>query len=195
LSLPTQVIAFYSHYKLFLNVATVDMLIECIHSLTFRRTLMTLQDLGSIGDLVAGVATVATLVYLAIQIRQSRSSIISANVQAAIQSFNPINTAVGSDPVVAELVNRGVSDFDSLNKVERAQYPPARVPQLLLESLRATQARGTVYRTMVAVRISGRISRNSAWSCCVSPNQPSVRGALQSCAGDEPSCGSLGSES
>ena len=83
---------------------------------------MTLQDLGSIGDLVAGIATIATLVYLAIQIRQSRSSIISANVQAAIQSFNPINTAVGSDPVVAELVNRGVSDFDSLNKVERAQY-------------------------------------------------------------------------
>ncbi len=83
---------------------------------------MTIQDLGSIGELVAAIATVATLAYLALQIKHSKVSTTSANVLNAIQSFNPVNTAVGSDPDLARLFNRGVSDFASLDETERAQY-------------------------------------------------------------------------
>jgi hypothetical protein len=83
---------------------------------------MNWEAIGAIGEIVGAVAVIATLAYLSIQIRQSKVSSTSANVQSAIASFNPLNMAVGADPELASLVNRGISDFDSLNEKERSQY-------------------------------------------------------------------------
>ena len=83
---------------------------------------MTIQDLGSIGELVAGIATVATLVYLALQIRESRVGVNSANAQNAIQNFTILETVVGSDESLSRIANRGVAEFESLDENERAQY-------------------------------------------------------------------------
>jgi hypothetical protein len=80
------------------------------------------DSIGAIAEIVGAAAVIATLAYLSIQIRQSKVSATSANVLSAIESFNPLNMAVGSNPELASLVNRGVSDFDSLNEDERAQY-------------------------------------------------------------------------
>ncbi len=80
------------------------------------------QLLGNYGEFVGAIAVVVTLAYLALQIRHSKVSTTSANVSSAIESFNPINMAVGADPKIAEIVNRGVSDFASLDATERAQY-------------------------------------------------------------------------
>jgi hypothetical protein len=83
---------------------------------------MNWEAIGAIGEVIGAAAVIATLAYLSIQIRQSKFSTDSANVLSATQSFNPLNMAVGSDPVLASLVNRGVSDFSSLDEKERAQY-------------------------------------------------------------------------
>ena len=83
---------------------------------------MTIQDLGSIGELLAAIATIATLAYLALQIRESRVGVNSANVQNAIQNFTVLETAIGADGSLSRIVNRGVAEFDSLDENERAQY-------------------------------------------------------------------------
>lgn len=83
---------------------------------------MTMQYLGSISDFIAAIATIATLAYLAVQIKHSRLSSNSTNLQNAIQDFNSINVAVGSDANLTRIVNVGVSDFDSLTEAERGQY-------------------------------------------------------------------------
>jgi len=83
---------------------------------------MNWDAIGAVGEIVGAAAVIATLVYLSIQIRQSKVSTTSANMLNAIESFNPLNMSVGSDPELASLVNRGVSEFDSLDEKERAQY-------------------------------------------------------------------------
>lgn len=83
---------------------------------------MNWEAIGAVGEILGAAAVIATLAYLSIQIRQSKVSTTSANVLSAIESFNPLNMTVGSDPDLASLVNRGVSDFDSLDEKERAQY-------------------------------------------------------------------------
>ena len=83
---------------------------------------MTMQYLGSISDFIAAIATIATLAYLALQIKHSRLSSNSTNLQNAIQDFNSINVAVGSDANLTRIVNVGASDFDSLTEAERGQY-------------------------------------------------------------------------
>ena len=83
---------------------------------------MTLQDLGAIGELVGGIAVIVTLVYLAIQIREYRVGLNSATFQSTIQGFNQINLMLGENPALAEILERGLSDPDSLDEREQAQY-------------------------------------------------------------------------
>lgn len=83
---------------------------------------MTIQDLGAIGDLVGGIAVIATLVYLAIQIREYRVGLNSATFQSTTQGFNQINLLLGEKPELAEILERGLADPDSLDEREQAQY-------------------------------------------------------------------------
>ena len=83
---------------------------------------MTLQDWGSIGELVGGVAVIITLIYLAIQIREYRLGMSSATLHATVQGFNQVNLLLGEHPEIAEVIERGVNDPDSLDEREQAQY-------------------------------------------------------------------------
>jgi hypothetical protein len=83
---------------------------------------MNWDAISAAGEIIGAAAVIATLAYLSIQIRHSKVRTNSSNVLSATQSFNPLNMALGSDPELASLVNWGVSDFDSLDENERAQY-------------------------------------------------------------------------
>jgi hypothetical protein len=79
---------------------------------------MTLQDRGAIGELVGGVAVIVTLVYLAVQIRQYRLGMSSATFHSTMQSFNQLNTMLGVDPNLAEILERSARDPESLDAKE-----------------------------------------------------------------------------
>jgi len=83
---------------------------------------MTLQDWGAIGELVGGVAVIVTLVYLAVQIREYRLGISSATFHTIMQGFNQLNTMLGSDPSLAEVLERGGKDPESLDAREQSQF-------------------------------------------------------------------------
>ena len=83
---------------------------------------MTLQDWGAIGELVGGVAVIVTLVYLAVQIRQYRLGMSSATFHSTMQGFNQLNTMLGADPSLAEVLERGAKDPESLDPREQSQF-------------------------------------------------------------------------
>lgn len=83
---------------------------------------MTLQDWGAIGEFVGGVAVIVTLVYLAVQIRQYRLGMSSATFHSTMQGFNQLNTMLGADPNLAEILERGARDPESLDPKEQSQF-------------------------------------------------------------------------
>ena len=83
---------------------------------------MTLEDLGNIGEFVAAIGVVASLIYLAVQIRQNtKSSRVAAN-QSVTASYIDLNTRLGENEGLADVVRRGLRDVDALSDPERGRF-------------------------------------------------------------------------
>jgi len=83
---------------------------------------LSIQDLGSIGELLAAIVTIATLAYLARQIRGSNIVAESEASRAADRGTNTVGLAIAQDPDLAELFVRGLSDYSSLETVEKTRF-------------------------------------------------------------------------
>ena len=83
---------------------------------------MTWEALGAIGEIVGAIAVVATLAYLAVQIKQNREDVQSANFHRISDSFNDLNRQVAGDPELARILNAGFEDYKSLSEVEKTQF-------------------------------------------------------------------------
>ena len=94
---------------------------------------MTIEQAGSIGELIAAIATVATLGYLAVQIRASAAATRQESRRAARAASRASNLAIAENGDVAELLNKGLADFDSLTPRESTQF------QFLFSELLQTQ--------------------------------------------------------
>ena len=78
--------------------------------------------IGAIGEIVGAIAVVGSLVYLATQIRaQNRESRISSvhEISSAIRNAMSL---LGSDGDTAEIVVKGINDFDDMSDAERLRY-------------------------------------------------------------------------
>ncbi len=82
---------------------------------------MNWDAIGAIGEIVGAIAVVATLIYFAIQMRQYTTGLRSATFNATMQEFNQINVAQ-LDPALADLLDRGMEDLDSLSPTEKYQF-------------------------------------------------------------------------
>ena len=87
---------------------------------------MTIQDWGAIGEIVGALAVVASLIYLAMQVRHNtrqmalnyESDKLSA-FERNVESGNRARNILLSDPSLAELFLKGLSDFKSLSSVDK----------------------------------------------------------------------------
>jgi hypothetical protein len=77
---------------------------------------MTLEQLGNVGEFIAAIATLATLVYLALQIRQNTQSIEAQSHHAITDSFNDINSIIGTDPIAARIFRVGRTGLENLSE-------------------------------------------------------------------------------
>jgi hypothetical protein len=77
--------------------------------------------IGALGELTGALAVMVSLVYLAIQVRQNTRSIRGAMYSTIVQSFQQLNMISASDSEVAELLEAGVEDWDSLAAVDRSR--------------------------------------------------------------------------
>jgi hypothetical protein len=74
-----------------------------------------LQDLGSLGEFVGAVAVVLSLVYLSAQIRQNTRSLRANAYKDFILSIASTREAIARDRDLAELWERGLSDYPTLD--------------------------------------------------------------------------------
>ena len=79
---------------------------------------MTIENLGNIGEFVAAIATLITLAYLAVQIRQNTRAVRAVSHHSVTDSFNHINSIIGTDPAAARIFRLGLDGLENLNEDE-----------------------------------------------------------------------------
>lgn len=88
---------------------------------------MNWDAIGAIGEVIGAIAVVATLGYLAKQVSQQNRSGAGDAVRAAYAVWTSAISKCLSDAATADMMMRGLKDFDSLDSMgERGVYP---VPQ------------------------------------------------------------------
>lgn len=83
---------------------------------------MTIEQLGSVGEFLAAIATLVTLIYLAVQIRQNTRAVRAASHHSVTDSFNHINTVIGTDPGAARIYRLGLEGLENLNEDEQFSF-------------------------------------------------------------------------
>lgn len=83
---------------------------------------MTIEQLGNLGEFIAAIATLTTLVYLAVQIRQNTRAVRAASHHAVTDSFNHINSKIGTDPSAARIYRLGLEGLENLTEDEQFSF-------------------------------------------------------------------------
>ena len=83
---------------------------------------MNWDAIGAVGEVLGAVAVVGTLAYLALQIRQNTERERLSQDFVSNQYFNELRVLVASDPELAEIEMKGVSDLSLLTDLERRRF-------------------------------------------------------------------------
>jgi len=83
---------------------------------------MNWDALGVIAELIGASAVVITLVFLAIEVRNGRNATESASVDTLAEGFNSTNALLASDPELAAIWIKGMSEPTSLTEVESIRF-------------------------------------------------------------------------
>ena len=82
----------------------------------------TAQLLGNFGEFLGAIAVVVTLGYLAVQIRQNTKTVSLETERYVNDAWNTILADLAADDRIAEVVVRGLDDYQSLAPVEKAMF-------------------------------------------------------------------------
>ena len=83
---------------------------------------MTLEQLYYVSEIVGVLVVAVTLIFLTIQVRQNTQALRSAAAQNALEMAEAMYEPIMGDPVLAELLPRGMVNPDSLNDIEMARF-------------------------------------------------------------------------
>ena len=83
---------------------------------------MNWDAIGAVGEVLGAIAVVGTLAYLALQIRQNTERERLSQEFVSNQYFNELRVLIASDPEIAEIEMKGVSDLASLSDLERRRF-------------------------------------------------------------------------
>ena len=83
---------------------------------------MNWEAIGAVGEVLGALGVIVTLGYLAVQIRHNTRSVRSATAQSAFEVIVGMNSVIGSDRAVAELVFAGVVGTEELDAIDRTRF-------------------------------------------------------------------------
>ena len=83
---------------------------------------MDLTQLAQFGEFIGGVAVVVTLIYLALELRRSRSDARAASVDALVSGLNAFNADFHNNAELCDIFMRGNNNPEDLDPVERTRY-------------------------------------------------------------------------
>ena len=70
---------------------------------------LTITELGSLGEFIGAFAVVASLIYVGIQLKQNTVAVKVTTAQAFTDTWNAGLRPVSQSPVLADIVNRGLT--------------------------------------------------------------------------------------
>ena len=91
---------------------------------------VSLEDLGNLGDFIGGIAVIVTLLYLAVQIRQNTRTLQAVSLDSAQDHFARSQIIQAQDKELADLLDRGMSDYSGLDRVDKRRYRSFFIQQL-----------------------------------------------------------------
>lgn len=77
---------------------------------------------GVIAEIVSAIAVVISLLFLAFEVRRNRNATESASVDALAEGFNSTNALLASDPELAAIWIKGMSNPTALSEVESMRF-------------------------------------------------------------------------
>ena len=83
---------------------------------------MNWEAIGAIGEILGAAGVIVTLAYLAVQMRQSNRLAKRAAVQGVLAGRAEMNRFIASDPVLNELVWKGMESPDELDEGEWRRF-------------------------------------------------------------------------
>ncbi len=83
---------------------------------------MNWEAIGAIGEVLGAAGVIITLAYLAVQMRQSNRLAKRAAVQGVLASRAEMNRFIASDPVLNDLVWKGMESPDDLDEREWTRF-------------------------------------------------------------------------
>jgi len=83
---------------------------------------MNWDAMAAIAEIVASFGVIVSLIYLAIQIRYQRSENLLSAGQALAGQVNDLYSVVSDNAEFADIYLRGVTDYNSLDSVEKLRF-------------------------------------------------------------------------
>jgi hypothetical protein len=82
---------------------------------------LSLGEITNLAEIIGTVAIIVSLIFVGLQIRQNTNQIAAASYQTGLRFIHSINELTAT-PESADLVIRGLNDFDALSQVDKAQF-------------------------------------------------------------------------
>ena len=83
---------------------------------------MVWDAVGVTAEIVGAIAVVVSLLFLALEVRRNRNATESASVDTLAEGFNSTNALLASDPELAAIWIKGMSEPTSLTDVESMRF-------------------------------------------------------------------------
>ena len=82
---------------------------------------LSLSEITGIAEVIGAIAIVVSLIFVGLQIRQNTNQIRANSVQVGLAYVEAQNNLM-TNPETAELVMKGLSDFDALSPLQKARF-------------------------------------------------------------------------
>ena len=83
---------------------------------------MNWEAMGATGEVIGAVGVIISILYLAVQVRSNTRSLKASTFQAACDASARISLALGSDPQVALVWQKGLAGVQELSPAEVSQF-------------------------------------------------------------------------
>ena len=73
-------------------------------------------------EIIAAIAVVISLIYVGLQVQQNTKAVRISSLQNATQELRELYIHWGRDAEMADIIARGVEDFENLSRAEKIMY-------------------------------------------------------------------------
>lgn len=82
---------------------------------------LSLSEITAIAEIVGSIGIIVSLIFVGFQVRQNTNQVEAASYQTGLRFIQSVNDLTAT-PESADLVIRGLNDFDAMSQIDKAQF-------------------------------------------------------------------------